>query len=307
MKQIKIPVIVLLVIFLFLSCDISSPYIDAIFVKMDEDLVAESSVATVSSFSASATSYDSASGGPGIISLNWVAPVVSGNQTAADSIVIRYGEGTDPADIDSGIELYDSSAAITNFDLNTVDLGISYHFGIWTKDAEDNVSTGQFDSASIQMTTLLAVVDGYSDSYNFTTNFNGTVLYAGDPTWSPLKTYIQFGPVTAYDLIVQADLELYLTEQGSVVNFEVDRVEESWNSTFLYNELDDLSIFSLGSFTKGSNNSYSRWNVTSTVQYWLNSSNYGFRIWDNQEDTRSGFSSSESGNQPQLKIYYGSD
>jgi len=317
MKRILVILFVIPGFLFFISCNIESPYIDALSDKIDSDKSSDDlppaddnptsdGVATVTNFTASVESYDSVND-LGVIKLTWDAPVVTGNQTTADRIVVRENEAVNPTGLSSGTAVFDGAGSATMAQYNNASLGFYPHFGIWTVDADGNVSTGQFDNVSIQKDSVSILYDGYIywGMYTEFSDTNNPVNYSGT---SDSYCFIKFNNLPVYNKIIRADLGLYLYSSGTCVDIELSRVNAAWTSGSSFNTLNTLSVSSIGSFSKGTLNAYTRWDVTATVIDWGSSADYGFRMNDTANGSNTAYYSNENtSNKPKLDIYYESE
>lgn len=311
MKQIRNCLLIILGLLLFLSCEIISPYVDAVSLKMDEDKLNEAAtgVAMVSGFDASATSYD-ASIPEGLMTISWNAPVVYGSQTAAVRTIVR-GSGGILTDHTSGFSVYDGSIGTTQATY-PVALNDQYNFGIWTEDVDGNVSDGQFDSATIADTTATIEYDGYThfeSGYGHFSDFDGSNVtinyYDSDDSYVYMKFY-----TPTVSNIIDADLRLFIENEGSVVDIEIAAPTSSWTDLTSPSTLNSMTAGSQTSYTMGSTGTYTNWDITSFVQAWKINPNYGLRLDDTSGGNITSFSSLEntiSTRRPELIIYYGTD
>jgi hypothetical protein len=317
MKQIRNFLLIILGLLLFLSCEIVSPYVDAVFLKMDEDKLndaATGTVAMVSGFDASAASYD-ASMSEGLMTISWNAPVAYGSQTEAVQTIVR-GSGGILTDHNSGFSVYDGSTSTIQATY-PVALNDQYNFGIWTADAAGNVSDGQFDSATISDTTLSILYDGYtydyydwgSYSYVDVSRFGNEPLLINESRTEYSYIFLKFEAMTVSN-VINTRLKLYVENAGNVVNIEIAEPSTSWSSATSASTLNSMTAGSQTSYTLGSTGTYTNWDISIFVQDWESNPDYGLRLDDTSGGTNTSFTCSEdsvTANRPELIIYYGTD
>jgi len=320
MKNTPFPLLLLLLSIVFASCDISSSYIDAITVKVNQDKENSGgdnpvikSVTAITDFQASVSSYNTGTSRGNIV-LTWTLPAPASTENEANFIYIRVGDGFLPSGTSEGLEVYQGDPSVGTAAFPDAVLGSSYRFAAWTEDLEGNLSDSVKVNAAIAHATLSVLYDTYIDEYMY--NYGGgtnqfpssSILKAGQDSGGACVSFIQFDTI-ANTAIVQADLNIYLSSLGDVTNFEVSRLESSWNTSSTYTSLAGLSRTLIGSFTKGAVG-WHKWDLTSTAQHWetVNSgSNYGIRIEDQQNAYNGQFSSIEGANSPYMDLYYQSE
>ncbi|MBB6481645.1 hypothetical protein [Spirochaeta isovalerica] len=294
---------------LIVSCDIASPYIDAILVKIDEDSEggggdADPEVAKVGNFSAVATALDL--GVSSSIQLTWDDAVATDNQTEAVEIIIRVKQDTNPTGPADGEEVYIGSALLSEYIFSDFMIGALYHFGIWTKDASAYISEGQFDSASIQIAYYKASLDAYTDPYQSASGpiFSPAELYAGSDGVN-LHSYINF-PSVDVENVLQAFFSIGIQSPGNVIAVDIGRISQNWNTSSTFDDLFYGSYVDIGSWNSDTSPIFM--DITTTVEYWKNNSCYGLRLFDNEGEYRAVLNSLQDFvNYPELKVYYGSD
>jgi len=136
-------------------------------------------------------------------------------------------------------------------------------------------------------------VDSYIEDNSPDANWDGylwlQVGYLTTPVISTTRALIKFNlsEIPKNAIILEANLSLYwyfTSEDPGSSEFTVYRINESWNETNVtWNNQPDINttiIDSIDGFQAGNEGQWKTWNVTNTVQEWINGTyeNYGFEI-----------------------------
>uniref|UniRef100_UPI0035624871 DUF4347 domain-containing protein n=1 Tax=Halopseudomonas sp. TaxID=2901191 RepID=UPI0035624871 len=238
----------------------------------------------------------------------------------ADILIYGCNLASDPA----GQRLLNDLALITGSDIAASD-DLTGHFslgGDWELEfASGNIETSIIADADLQeswlgtlaTTTLNPSQDTYVDNDSDTANYGNSVdlfVNAGGGGLGDQKTLIQFdiSSIPAGSIITSATLLLNAIDVEDDINITVSQVTGTWNgNTVTWNNQPAVGAIIDTYFAAKDNTGFHDWNLTATVQAWLDGTANNFGVLLGSPDSGSDsvqYRSAETGTPPRLVIEY---